>query len=103
MRILAMPRKTGKTTTLLYASLATGIPICVRNYNAKEYLMKQARDYLSLDIPKPVDVNIDRIPSEIFVDELTDDLYRKIVLKNPEVKIIAATISYNSYWYTLEF
>lgn len=103
MRILVMPRSTGKTTTLISASQATGIPICVCSYKAKEYLMKQARDYLSLDIPKPIDVNIDRIPSEIFVDNLTDDLYRKIILKNPEVKIIAATISYNSYWCTLEF
>lgn len=98
-----MPRQVGKTTTLIYASQSTGIPICVCNYVAKEYLMKQARDYLSSDIPKPVAVNTDRIPSEIFVDELTDDLYRKIILKNPEVKIIVATFSYNSHQCTLEF
>lgn len=65
--------------------------------------MKQAREYLSADIPKPIAVSTDRIPSEIFVDELTDDFYRKIVLKNPEVRIIAATFSHNSHRCTLEF
>jgi hypothetical protein len=103
MRLLVMPRQVRKTTTLISASQATGIPICVCNNIAKEYLMKQARDYLSSDIPKPVAVNTDRIPSEIFVYELTDDLYRKIILKNPEVKIIAATFLYNSHQCTLEF
>lgn len=98
-----MPRRIGKTTTLIYASQSTGIPICVCNYAAKEYLMKQARDYLSADIPEPVNVNVDRIPSKIFVDELTDGFYRKIILKNPEVKIIAATFSYGSHLCTLEF
>lgn len=103
MRLPVMPRQIGKTTTLIHASQATGISICVCNNLAKEYLMKQARDYLSVDILKPIAVSTDRIPSEIFVDELTDDFYRKIVLKNPKVKIIAATFSYNSHWCTLEF
>lgn len=46
MKLLVMPRQVGKTTTLIGASRATGIPICVYNNLAKEYLMEQAREYL---------------------------------------------------------
>lgn len=102
MRMLIKPRCMGKTTSLLYASELTGIPICVCNALEKKNLVYKARD-ISLDIPDPIVVNTDYIPSEIFVDNLTDTLYRKIILKYPNVKIVAATISGDPYHCILEF
>ncbi len=56
MRIENMPRASGKTTRLIYASWSTGDPILTVNESHKNDIKEMARN-AGIDIPEPITVN----------------------------------------------
>lgn len=55
MKILNMPRGTGKTTKLIYTSEVTGFPILCANLNAVDNVKKMAKE-MKCDIPEPMTI-----------------------------------------------
>lgn len=55
MELLIKERGSGKTTGLIYASEATGYPICVVFRSSIDYILEEARK-LGCNIPQPVTV-----------------------------------------------
>lgn len=55
MKILNMPRRTGKTTKLIYTSEVTGYPILCANLNAVDNVKKMAKE-MGCNIPEPMTV-----------------------------------------------
>lgn len=55
MKILNMPRGTGKTTKLIYASEVTGYPILCANLTAVDNIKKMAKE-MECDIPEPMTI-----------------------------------------------
>lgn len=83
MKILDMPRQTGKSTQCVYESAATGYTIVAHSKEHKEYLMNLAKKY-KLDIPKPVtlkDLNYARITNSVIIDDI-DLLLRRVLMSN---------------------
>ena len=72
MKILDMPRKTGKSTQCVYESATTGNMIVAHSKEHKEYLMNLAKKY-NLDIPEPVaidDIDHVKITNNVIVDDV---------------------------------
>ena len=44
MRFINMPRQSGKTTSLIYASYVTGAPILVKTATQANFILKQAKE-----------------------------------------------------------
>lgn len=53
LKFITKKRGMGKTTMLIYASAATGIPIVANSKKQCEYIADKAREY-EVSIPKPV-------------------------------------------------
>lgn len=72
MKILDMPRKTGKSTQCVYESATTGNMIVAHSKEHKEYLMNLAKQYKA-DIPEPVsigDIDHVKITNNVIVDDI---------------------------------
>ena len=78
LNFITKKRGMGKTTMLIYASAATGIPIVANSKKQCEYIADKAREY-EVSIPKPVtpeEVRGGRLAgtgvTELFADDAED-------------------------------
>lgn len=99
MNILNKPRRSGKTTELIYASEATGFPIIAcKGDNHAESIKLQAEE-MGCVIPEPITLEdfrhgfIMRKPYEaVFIDE-GEDLIKEAVEAYTRARIAAITVS----------
>lgn len=99
MNILNKPRRSGKTTELIYASEATGFPIIAcKGFNHAEAIKIQAAK-MGCVIPEPITIDEYhhghqfRLPFEaVFLDE-GEDLIKDAVQAYTGVRIAALTVS----------
>ena len=98
LNFLIKKRGMGKTTMLIYASAATGIPIVANSKKQCEYIADKAREY-EVSIPKPVtpeEVRDGRLAgtgvTELFVDD-AEDLIADALREYLERNVVCVTLT----------
>lgn len=78
MKVINKPRRSGKTTQLIYTSATMDIPIIVSTESRKKYLLARAED-LAVKIPTPMTVSQCKSsigaflsPKSVLIDESLD-------------------------------
>ena len=97
MKIFNLPRQTGKTTRMLYASEYHNAPILCANQATKHYVAEMARQS-QINIPKPItidDIVNHKIKSQGCKGIMVDDIERVLqsILVQYGVDILGATIT----------
>ena len=101
MKIFNLPRASGKTMRLLYASEFNNAPILCATITQKQYLMEKARN-LGLKIPEPISVadvvcnklNRDTIKDrDILIDEVPMVLQNLLNALGMKGKVKAITLT----------
>lgn len=100
MNILNKPRRSGKTTELIYASEATGFPIIAcKGFNHAEAIKIQAAE-MGCVIPEPITIDKDRyghqfrLPFEaVFLDEAEELIKDAVQAYCKGIRIAALTVS----------
>lgn len=99
MKVFNLPRGSGKSTRLLYASEFTGAPILCKDRESKEMLIDKAKQ-LGINIPEPICVHelmheTDKILNvkDLLVDEVIIVLQEILKTKRRSLNIIGLTMS----------
>ena len=97
MKVIKRPRRSGKTTQLIYASEITGYPIVVFDTARAENLKKMAEE-MNCDIPNPIIFHnfkhqiIGKHKDKILIDDL-DSMLEFILSEYFQISVAAVTIS----------
>lgn len=96
MRKLIMNRGQGKTTAMVYASAATGVPILCPSRQQGNYIKSKANG-LGVEIPEPVYLEDDfrgRRVESVLVDD-AEQVLHGLVKKTIGADLVAFTMSSN--------
>lgn len=97
MKIFNLPRGTGKTKRMLYASEYHNVPILCANETTKKHIMDMAH-WLEINIPEPItvcDISNHKIKEQGFKGIMVDDMDRVLqaFLAEYRLDILGATIT----------
>lgn len=91
-RIFNLPRATGKTMRMLYASEFNNVPIMCRNGASKMYLIDTAKRY-RIKIPEPITVNEFIRDKHNYPDVLIDEAFCVLKAFLGNTNIVGMTFS----------